>query len=365
MLKRHLRHHITLLNACLATVAIGAAAELPSSSGKDDRMRMILQRFPEADANADGVLTAEEERAFRSKYEESRRQTQERRKLAEKNRPRPTRADVKYGPHERNVFDLWLPEGAAPKTRIPVFVYFHGGGFVAGDKNLFDPSGYLRLGYAVVAANYRFVNGKDILTPVPMQDCARAIQFLRHRAEDFGIDPRKIALGGGSAGAVIAMWIAYKDDMADSRSKDPVCRQSTRVSCIVPTAGPTNLDPDWIRKNLGGPPEIHPSLSLLYGVPDDDYSRPEVRKLIAESSVINHVTADDPPTLLIYAGELDNLPLPREASSGLLVHHPHFGRVLKEKLDTVGVECRFRHGVERPPSNELAEFLARHLRGDP
>lgn len=364
-MKRYLRHPMIILGPCLIAVAMGATADSPRSSGNDDRMKSILQRFPAADANADGVLTAEEERAFRSKYEESRRQTRERRRLAEKNRPRPTRADVRYGPHERNVFDLWLPDGAAPKTPMPVFVYFHGGGFIEGDKNLFDPTGYLRLGYAVVAANYRFVNGKDILTPVPMQDCARAIQFLRYRAEDFGIDPRKIALGGGSAGAVITMWIAYKDDMADPRNNDPVCRQSTRVSCIVPTAGPTNLDPDWIRKNLGGPPEIHRSLSLFYGVPDDDYSKPEVRKLIAESSVINHVTADDPPTLLIYSGELDNLPLSREASSGLLVHHPHFGRVLKEKLDTVGVECRFRHDGERPQSNELAEFLARHLRRYP
>ena len=173
MRKRCINHRMIFLGACLAAVAIGAAAESPRPSGKDDRMKMLLQRFPEADTDKDGVLTAEEERAFRSKFEKSRRQTEQRLRLAKRNRPKLTRADVKYGPHERNVFDLWLPEGASPKTPLPVFVYFHGGGFVAGDKNLFDPTGYLKLGYAVVAANYRFVNGKDILTPVPMQDCTR------------------------------------------------------------------------------------------------------------------------------------------------------------------------------------------------
>ena len=176
----------------------------------------------------------------------------ERRRLAEKNRPKPSRAEVKYGPHERNVFDLWLPQGASPHKPPPVFVYFHGGGFVAGDKSRFDPTSYLKQGFAVVSSNYRFVNGEDILTPIPMRDCARAIQFLRHKAEQFGIDPGKMAVSGGSAGAVITMWIAYKDDMADPRSDDPVSRQSTRVTCIVPIAGPTNLDPAWIRKNLGG-----------------------------------------------------------------------------------------------------------------
>lgn len=359
------QHRIILIAGCLAAIAIGTAAEPPRSSVKDDRMKMFLQRFPQADTNKDGVLTTEEEQAFRSKFEESRRQKQQQQRRAEQNRPKPTRADVKYGLHERNLLDLWLPDGASSKTPLPVFVYFHGGGFVGGDKNLFDPTGYLKLGYAVVAANYRFVNGKDVLTPVPMQDCARAIQFLRYRAREFGINPNKIAVGGGSAGAVITMWIAYKDDMADPRSDDPVRRQSTRVTCIVPTAGPTNLDPDWIRKNLGGPPEIHSSLSLFYGVHDGDYNKPEVKKLISESSVINHVTADDPPTLLIYSGTLDNLPLPRDASQGLLIHHPHFGKVLKDKLDAVRVESRFHHEGARPSPDDLAEFLAKHLRGKP
>lgn len=345
------------------TTAVGQTKPAPSerSSEDDERLKGILDRFPQADTDKDGVLTADEARAFLPKLRELREKMQERQRLAEKNRPKPSRANVKYGPHVRNVFDLWLPEGASPGKPVPVFVYFHGGGFVGGDKSKFGPSPYLKLGYAVVSSNYRFVNGDDVLTPIPMQDCARAIQFLRHNAKEFGIDPSKIAVSGGSAGAVITMWIAYKDDMANPQSDDPVCGQSTRVTCIVPIAGPTNLDPQWIHENLGGPAEVHSSMPRFYGVHDGDYSGPEIRKLIKDSSAITHATADDPPTFLIYGGTLDNLPLPQGASQGLLIHHPYFGKVLKDKLDELGVECEFRYGGRRPSATEIAEFLAKHL----
>src|SRR5437879_1416694 len=47
-------------------------------------------------------------------------------------RPKPTFADVKYGPHERNVLDFWKADTKEP---APVVVAIHGGGFMAGDKS--------------------------------------------------------------------------------------------------------------------------------------------------------------------------------------------------------------------------------------
>ena len=327
----------------------------------DKQLKRILARFPQADTDKDGVLTAKEAEAFRPKLEELRKKARQRRSQANKDRPRPTHSDVKYGPHKRNVFDLWLPDGASADNPVPVFVYFHGGGFVAGDKRSFDPRPYLRQGYAVASANYRFVNGKDILSPIPMRDGARAIQVLRHNAKLFGINPSRVAVSGGSAGAVITMWVAFKDDMADPDSDDPIERESTRVTCIVPIAGPTNLDPLWIRENMGGPHEVHGSIPRFFGVHDDDFSRPEKRELIDDASPITHATSDDPPAFLIYGGELENLPLPDDASQGVLIHHPYFGKVLKEKLDALEVECHFRYG-RGPSTGEVSEFLAKHLK---
>ena len=364
---------IVLAAVCLAVLICGTRlygqAETKRgpgarSSENDERLKELLAKFPQADADKDGVLTAEEARALLPKLQELRQRKQQRRQQVAKDRPQPSRADVKYGPHERHVFDLWLPEGASTEKPVPVFVYFHGGGFVAGDKSRFDPRPYLNLGYAVVSANYRFVNGKDVLAPTPMRDGARVIQFLRHKAQELGIKPDRIAVSGGSAGAVMTMWIAFKDDMADPESDDPLDRQSTRVSCIVPIAGPTNLDPAWIRENLGGPPEVHSSMPVFFGARDGDYSKADTRALIKEASPITHASADDPPALLIYGGELDNLPLPEEASQGLLIHHPYFGKVLKHKLDDLGVECHFRYGRARPSPQEIGEFLAKHLKAD-
>ncbi len=86
---------------------------------------------------------------------------------------------------------------------------------------------------------------------------------------------------------------------------------------------------------------------------------------IRESSALGHASADDPPSFLIYAGALDNLPLSRDASQGLLIHHPYFGKVLKDRLDELGVECEFRYGENRPSTEEIGRFLARHLDGRP
>jgi hypothetical protein len=129
----------------------------------------------------------------------------------------------------------------------------------------------------------------------------------------------------------------------------------------VPKAGPTNLDPAWIHENLGGPPEVHSSLPVFYGVDDGDFTTPRVKALIEESSPIIHATVDDPPSMIIYRGVLDNVPLPEDASQGLLIHHPYFGKVLKEKLDGLGVECDFHYGRSQPTNAEIGEFLARHL----
>ena len=353
----------TLVWVTLFTIG-GAAAEPDQGSERtsenDRRLEKALQRFPGADADKDGVLTAVEARAFLEDRRAAAERSKTRQQAALKNRPAPTYANVKYGPHERNVFDVWLPEGSASNKPPAVFVFFHGGGFIAGDKSNFDPRPYLEQGYAVVSSNYRFVNGHDVIAPVPMQDCARALQHLRYKAGEFGIDPTRVAVSGGSAGAVITMWIAFKDDMANPASADPVERQSTRVSCIVPKSGPTNLDPAWIRTNIGGSKEVHSSLPLFFGTTDGDCSSEEVTAIIADASVINHASADDPPTLLLYRGELDNVPLPADASQGQVIHHPYFGKVLKDKLDALGVECEFHYEGNRSSAGEY-EFLKKHL----
>lgn len=168
-----------------------SAAE--KTSENDERLRRGLQRFPQADANRDGVLTESEARAF----------IQQRRAKQNAPAPAPDKSaslarDVKYGPHPRHVLDFWKAESDQP---TPLVVYIHGGGFVGGDKRGV-PGGLvkecLQSGISVAAIHYRFVTTHPF--PAPQHDGGRAIQFLRHQAKQWNIDPTRIAAYGGSAG---------------------------------------------------------------------------------------------------------------------------------------------------------------------
>lgn len=275
---------------------------------------------------------------------------------------KPTAADVRYGPYDRDVLDFFRAETAHP---APVLIYFHGGGWLAGDKKGFNATPFLRAGVAVVAVNYRFTAGTPDAAPypAPMVDSARAVQFVRSKAAEWNIDPRRIALTGSSAGAVISMWIAYRDDMAKPDSADPVERFSTRVTCIVPLAGPTVLDPRQILQRVGGDPSIHPAMLPFFGAKSiAELDEPAMQKLIADASPITHVTRDDPPTFMQYGFPLGGTPLPPETPINTSIHHSEFGRILKEKLDAAGVENVLQTKDDGSDPGAMREFLLKHLK---
>lgn len=332
------------------------AAEKPSLS---ERLTQLLERFPEADANGDGKLTLEEAQAYR----EARKQEEKSdRKGREKAKTPPTFADISYGEHERQKFDLWLPKENPTGSPFPVLVYFHGGGFVSGDKSSFSPDGYLADGIACASVNYRLVDGKESLSPIPLEDALLALQHIRHAAPERNLDGGRIALSGGSAGAVIALCIAYLDDQADPESENPVRRVSTRVTCVVPINGPTNLMPDWIVENIGGSKKVHGSFPKMFGEPVEHPVSESLRAKVSRISPWEFVSADDPPTFMIYSGPLDETPLPETATSGKVIHHPAFGVALKKRLDELGVENALRYGFDPRGTPSISEFIRTQFR---
>jgi hypothetical protein len=158
------------------------------------------------------------------------------------------------------------------------------------------------------------------------------------------------------------MWIGYSDDMANPDSDDPVARESTRVNCVMPINGPTNLMPSWIIENIGGGKNVHSSYVKLYGVPAEAPMTPEVEKRIKEMSAWDLVSKDDPPTLLVYTGGLiDSMPLPANTSTGKIIHHPYFGKALKAKLDDAGVENELLTNFGNAQSLHPRIFLMTHF----
>lgn len=154
--------------------------------------------------------------------------------------PAEPQRDVKYDTkHERNVLDFW-PPAKKSKNPAPVYIWFHGGGFRKGDKNLEKGSGagmreaYQKAGYAVVSCNYPFLSKTENIDYMDIvKHCARAVQFVRSKSKEWKIDPARVCCGGASAGALISEALAYHDDFADPKAKDPVARLSTRPGVAV------------------------------------------------------------------------------------------------------------------------------------
>lgn len=275
----------------------------------------------------------------------------------------PTFKDVAYGPYQRDVLDFYQSQRS---KATPVLIYIHGGGWMGGDKAPYDASPYLDMGISVVAINYRLIDKKNdkeaAQYPAPMMDCARAVQFVRSQAKEWNIDPNRIALTGVSAGAVNCMWIAYRDDLADPSATDPIERISTRVTCLVPEAGPTTFDPQLVLARVGGPKEIHACYPLMFGAQTlDDLKQPEFAERVKDASPLELVSSDDPPTYLNYPTPLGGTPLPETTSVMWSIHHAEFGAMIKEKLDAAGVENVLQVAGDGKPKDAKLEFLKQHL----
>ena len=273
----------------------------------------------------------------------------------------PTYEDVRYGQYGRNVLDFWRAKSSKP---TPVLIYFHGGGFVAGDKDKFRDNKMLEYclhnSISVVSANYRYV--KQSPFPAPFEDGARVVQFVRWKAAEWNIDQNRVVAMGGSAGAGIALWIALRDDMANVISQDPVAQQSTRLSCALVSGAQTFYDPLMILEYIGGNPEVHPSLPFAFGVDSIKGAiAPDKRELALEVSAIHFVTADDPPVYLSYGSELTRTPLPEDTPISISIHHPKFGQMLKREYDSLGLECILRYKGDGLKTESQADFLLKYL----
>ncbi len=97
--------------------------------------------------------------------------------------------------------DLYLPG----KKPVPVLVLFHGGGWVAGQKerNVLQVLPYLSLGWAVVNVEYRLGNVSP--APAAVEDCLCALRWVGSHAAEYGFDTARIVTTGGSAGGHLAL----------------------------------------------------------------------------------------------------------------------------------------------------------------
>lgn len=270
--------------------------------------------------------------------------------------PEITYENIPYGDHPNQVMDFWKAdvEGAAP-----LVIFIHGGGFTGGSHDKVQAKAihrYLEAGVHHASIEYRFL--KHAGFPAAHEDCVRALQFIRSKAGEWGIDKNRIAAYGGSAGAQLVAYLAWGDDFADPKSDDPVLRESSRVKAVALNGGQSTLDMDWWVEHIPGYERSFHSKGTR-----DDLTLIEKRALVNEISIINHISSDDPPTFMSYGMNPDDpIPSNPKRARGWSIHHVHFGIVMEEKLREAGVEVYLKYPQAQIPFEDSTTFLLHHLK---
>jgi acetyl esterase/lipase len=119
--------------------------------------------------------------------------------------------------------NFFKPAGWKATDKRAAVVFFFGGGWTGGDPVQFlgHSKHFASRGMAAIAAEYR-VRGRHQTTPFEsVADGRSAIRWVRRRASELGIDPERIAAGGGSAGGHVALAAATLPDVVDRTTAGP------------------------------------------------------------------------------------------------------------------------------------------------
>lgn len=263
-----------------------------------------------------------------------------------------TFTDVPYGAHFRQTLDVWLTTSKKP---APLVFYIHGGGWAAQDKTdihqHLDVPKLLEAGISVASINYRFLqdaNAAQVTPPVqwPLADAARALQFVRSRAEEWGLAKERIAATGVSAGGCSSLWLAMHGEMADPGSGDPVSRESTRLLAAAVKAPVVSLDPkqvqEWIPNAIFGAHAFgYAGLSRADSFAPFLAARETHLPDIRRYSPIEHASKDDPPVYTVFPAQ-DKPPVPGEKQTDP-THSAISGLMLHRHLQELGVKTEFRY----------------------
>ncbi len=245
------------------------------------------------------------------------------------------KVDVVYGRKDGMALtmDVFTPAGELNGAAIVWIV--SGGWFSSHDAvapGFIDE--YLKRGYTVFAV----VHGSQPRFTIPdvVKDLNRAVRFIRYHAKDYHIDPDRIGVTGGSAGGHLSLMQGTAGDLGDKDAKDPVDKVSSRVQVVGCYFPPSDF------LNYGKPGENAVGRGVLEGFkapfdfkdvdPKTHVSRPitdeaKILEIARQISPVNHVSSDDPPTLIIH-GDADILVPIQQAE------------LILDKLKSAGVETK-------------------------
>ncbi|MDF1742269.1 MAG: alpha/beta hydrolase [Gimesia sp.] len=121
-------------------------------------------------------------------------------------------SDIPYveNGHARHVLDIYTPENSAGK-RLPVVFWIHGGGWRVGDKSdvALKPKVLTDRGFVFVSTNYRLL--PEVKMDALTGDVAKSLAWVHKNIARYGGDPKRIFVGGHSAGAQLAALLCTDD----------------------------------------------------------------------------------------------------------------------------------------------------------
>jgi len=218
------------------------------------------------------------------------------------------RTDIQYVEHggTKLAADLYAPKGLA---KAPVLVTVHGGGWQNGNRATWKHLGpYLaKNGIAVFAISYRL--GKAGTYPGEVYDVKSAIQFVRAKANDLGVDPDRIGLMGASAGGHLVglVGLAHEEFKSEYRD-DPNANVPANVKAVVAFYGIYDMVAQWQHDQIQRPRD-QIAAKFLGALPSEN------RKLYFEASPMSYATvAPNRPRFLLVHGTADDIVDPETQS---------------------------------------------------
>ncbi len=243
-------------------------------------------------------------------------------------------ANMTYGSHERQVLDLAIPKDNDGEVGLILFI--HGGGWVAGDKDIYKVAlGYCAnsLGIAAAALNYRYINENTDVHDIA-DDIDAALSAIKEKGENKGVNINKVLLTGSSAGAHLSMFYAYSRNDTAPITPTAVCSY----------CGPTDLYDDnfYYGNNLGDTDFMCKLLSYACGETFSIENKDNAKEALYKASPVAYVNENTVPTILCH-GEKD-ITVPYSNALSIV-----------EKFEQYGVEYEFisypnsDHGLANDP----------------
>ncbi|HNQ73705.1 MAG TPA: alpha/beta hydrolase [Verrucomicrobiota bacterium] len=189
-----------------------------------------------------------------------------------------------------------------------------------GELSTWMAASLLRRGYTVIPVYHVSQPQASIMEIIA--DVNRAVRFVRHHAREYGVDPQRLGVTGGSAGGHLSLMLATCGGPGPADARDPVDRESSAVQSVAiffPVTDLLNLGKSTENLGDGGPPK---SFRRAFG--PEGTNLPVWRVIGRDCSPIYHVTSNLPP-ILIYHGDADTL-TPLEQSEWFVAKTEAVGR---------------------------------------